>query len=277
MGGVRVSVPGSLNHRFMLPLTTPSAPFPSASFWNSPPLRGLCMAPVTARAASRPAISIAPAPSSLIRSTSPRSPFFWRIRASPLGRATEGKAGQESTAQGSSERWPRIKGLRGVVGGSGRERSLRRDQQNCGGATRSHNSGKYRDRVLAKKGDMYRFERSGTCPLLLSAPIVGELPYLGLERGDILRPGARFWNSPWRGGAGGRRGCFQTGFWRRLIGCGMADLYRVMISAVRAAGSRRATVLLPRSQPPASPGLTRKTPSRRSAKGLWVCPKTMTS
>ncbi len=26
MGGRRVSVPGSLNHRFMLPLTTPSAP-----------------------------------------------------------------------------------------------------------------------------------------------------------------------------------------------------------------------------------------------------------
>ena len=26
MGGVRVSVPGSLNHRFMLPLTIPSAP-----------------------------------------------------------------------------------------------------------------------------------------------------------------------------------------------------------------------------------------------------------
>jgi len=125
------SLPGQrqdqLNHRFMLPLTTPSAPFPSASFWNSPPLRGLCMAPITARAASRPAISIAPAPSSLIRSTSPRGPFYWRIRASPLGRTTEGKAGQESTAQGSSERWPRNEGLRGVVGGSGRERSLRSD------------------------------------------------------------------------------------------------------------------------------------------------------
>ena len=49
--------------------------------------------------------------------------------------------------------------------------------------------------------------------------------YLGFEEGEILRPGARFWSPPWgRGGAGGRRGCFQAGFWRRLIGWGMAGL-----------------------------------------------------
>jgi hypothetical protein len=37
--------------------------------------------------------------------------------------------------------------------------------------------------------------------------------YLGLEGGENLRPGARFWSPPWRGGGeGGRRGCFQAGF-----------------------------------------------------------------
>ena len=37
--------------------------------------------------------------------------------------------------------------------------------------------------------------------------------YLGFEGGEILRPGAPFWNPLWRGAAdGGRRGCFQAGF-----------------------------------------------------------------
>jgi len=49
--------------------------------------------------------------------------------------------------------------------------------------------------------------------------------YLGFEGGEILRLGALFWNPPWRGGTdGGRRGCFQAGFWRRLMGWGMGDL-----------------------------------------------------
>lgn len=36
-----------------------------------------------------------------------------------------------------------------VAGGAGRERILGSDQQNYGGAARSHNSGKYLNKVLA--------------------------------------------------------------------------------------------------------------------------------
>lgn len=52
-----------------------------------------------------------------------------------------------------------------------------------------------------------------------------ERVYLGLAGGEILRPGERLAKPPWaRGGAGGRRTCFQPGICRRLTGCGMADL-----------------------------------------------------
>jgi hypothetical protein len=104
-----------------------------------------------------------------------------------------------------------------------------------------------------------------------------KIPYLDFKGGEILRPGDFFRNPGWRGGAGGRRTFCQPGFWRRLTGWAMTNLYKETISTLKAAGSRRATVLLPLSQPPASPGLMRRTPSRRSARELWVCPNMMTS
>ena len=55
-------------------------------------------------------------------------------------------------------------------------------------------------------------------------------------------------------------------------------LHRVSILTDRFLGSSRTTVLLPWSQPPASPGLMMRTPfSRPDLRAVWVWPKTTTS
>jgi len=72
----------------------------------------------------------------------------------------------------------------------------------------------------------------------------------------------------------GRADFCQAGFLAAVERDGaLRTSYRVMISAFKAAGSRRATVLFPLSHPPASPGLTSRTPARNCADGRWGVPE----
>jgi len=85
---------------------------------------------------------------------------------------------------------------------------------------------------------------------------------------------------PGRGRPWGRRDvrtCCQPGFWRRGTECGIGGSFlnfqsKEMISASFVFGSKRATVLFPRSHPPVSPELRRRVFPLRSTRGLWVCP-----
>ena len=92
---------------------------------------------------------------------------------------------------------------------SGRERSLRSDQQNCGGVARSCNSGRYLERAPGLLGG------SGNTPCASFSYCFSHprSPYLRFENSDGWRGGALRWTSGrgLRESAGGSRGRLPPG------------------------------------------------------------------
>jgi len=103
---------------------------------------------------------------------------------------------------------------------AGRERTPGSDRQRRSGMTWRSGAGKYLEQYSALGF------RTSRAVHIVEIDTNRREAYLGLEAGrGIWREGERFWKPPWGwGGVGGRRGCFQAGFWRRLIGWGMTDL-----------------------------------------------------